>query len=146
MEKTLYDILGTNLVRFRKEKGLSQIQVHELTGLAQETISRAETKTFLKPPTIPTLEKLAKAYDKNVLDFFVESEKNRIKETADEYGIDEGISTITALLRKNPEQKEIFLELMLHIVQENDQVLPIIIKELMKISPEKRLSLLSLLS
>ena len=146
MEKSLYDIVGRNLVRFRKEKNYSQIRVHELTGLAQETISRAETKTSLKPPTIPTLEKLAKAYDKSVLDFFIEGEENRIKEGIDDYHIDNSLSKITSLLRKNPEQKELILELLQHIIDNDDRVLPIIIKKLLRLSPEKRLSLLSLLS
>ncbi|MBN1559819.1 helix-turn-helix domain-containing protein [candidate division KSB1 bacterium] len=146
MEESLYDIVGRNLVRFRKDKNYSQMRVHELTGLAQETISRAETKTSLKPPTIPTLEKLAKAYDKSVVDFFIEGDENRIKEGSEDYHSDNSLAKITSLLHNNPEQKELILELLAHIIDKDDRVLPIIIKELLKLSPEKRLSLLSLLS
>lgn len=46
-----------NLKRIRKEKGLTQKALSELTGIAESTIRRYEAKTL--NPKISTLEKLA---------------------------------------------------------------------------------------
>lgn len=50
--RTEYHVLG-ELVKLRKEKGLSQIKLAELTGNKQQVISRIENKE--NSPTLKTL-------------------------------------------------------------------------------------------
>lgn len=49
-----------NIKKIRKKKGLTQIQLQQLTGFAQKTISRAENESNI---TVETICKYAHALD-----------------------------------------------------------------------------------
>ena len=50
--RTEYNVLG-NLIKLRKEKGLSQVELAELSGNKQQVISRIENRE--NSPTLKTL-------------------------------------------------------------------------------------------
>ena len=51
--------LGKNIKRIRERKGMSQGDIHRITGMDRGYISRVESGQ--KNPTISNLEKIAKA-------------------------------------------------------------------------------------
>lgn len=56
---TLEEIIATNVIRLRKERGLNQTDLARACRMAQAQVSAVETAK--KTPTIQTLEKLARA-------------------------------------------------------------------------------------
>lgn len=60
--------LGEKIRSIRNEKGLSILELKELTGLSKSTISELENDK--SSPTAATLEKIAKALNVEVPDFF----------------------------------------------------------------------------
>ena len=58
-----YDILG-ELIKLRKEKGLTQKELAEMTGNKQQVISRIEKHE--SSPTLKTLCSLAKVLDVDI--------------------------------------------------------------------------------
>ena len=58
--------VGENVRKIRKEKGLSILDVREATGLSKSTISELENDK--SSPTIETLQKIANALKRNVLE------------------------------------------------------------------------------
>jgi transcriptional regulator with XRE-family HTH domain len=61
--RNIRTILSNNLEKFRKDKGLSQMSLAERAGLSQDVVSAVER--MKNWPSVPTLEKLAKALNVN---------------------------------------------------------------------------------
>lgn len=59
-------IFSQNLIRLRKEKGLSQLQLSELTGLTRDKIAQYETRN-INPP-LKNLELLASSLKVSIND------------------------------------------------------------------------------
>lgn len=79
MEK-IKDVLGRNIVRYRKSAGLSQIELADQLGLAKTTISRWESG--FPGESIEVLETMANLFGVTVMDLFVTDETSS---WADEY-------------------------------------------------------------
>lgn len=73
MKKMSADVLSNILTTHRKERGLSQVQLAEMTGINRMMIGRIEKKDYV--PSIEQLQLLAEALDFDITDLFVE-EKN----------------------------------------------------------------------
>ena len=56
--------IGDKLKQIRKEKGLTQDYVAEVTGIGRSNLSRYETNAV--EPTFPTISKLAKIYNVDI--------------------------------------------------------------------------------
>jgi len=69
---TTQRLLARNLKAIRKEKGFSQGQVSERSGVITSTYSRIETCNV--NPNLSTLEKLAEAMEVSMSEFFKEDE------------------------------------------------------------------------
>jgi len=69
---TTQKLLAQNLKSIRKEKGLSQGQIFERSGVITSTYSRIETCQV--SPNLSTLEKLAEALEVSMSEFFKEEE------------------------------------------------------------------------
>jgi putative transcriptional regulator len=67
-KEKLLRILGDNLTRIRKEKGLTQEELADKIGVAKQNISRIERYGAM--PTAYTLHKISKALDVPVDEFF----------------------------------------------------------------------------
>ena len=61
MRMDMRKLVGDNVARIRREKGLTQEQLAELSGLSQQYISGLENG--LRNPTILTLYELAQALE-----------------------------------------------------------------------------------
>ena len=55
-------MIGNNLRKLRKEKGLSQEKLARLSGISLNTLTKIESG-FAKKPTIQTVVKVAKALE-----------------------------------------------------------------------------------
>lgn len=77
--------VGQNVRKTRQEKGLSILQVREITGLSKSTISEIENDK--SSPTVETLKKIADALNTNVEDFF--KADNSVKEASAVYMSDD---------------------------------------------------------
>ena len=73
MKKISAEVLSNILTTHRKERGLSQVQLAEMTGINRMMIGRIEKKDYV--PSIEQLQLLAEALDFDITDLFVE-EKN----------------------------------------------------------------------
>lgn len=68
-------IVGGNVVRIRREKGLTQEEVvARLDGFSQQYLSDLERGK--RNPTIVTLEQLARALDVSPIDLIVDNEQS----------------------------------------------------------------------
>ncbi len=67
----MIDVLN-QITRFRKQKGWSEYQLAEKSGLTQSTISSWYRKNII--PSIPSLEKVCTAFDITLSQFFAEKE------------------------------------------------------------------------
>lgn len=65
MEQFLIDRIASQIHTLRKQRDLSQEQLSELSGIAQETISKLESANF-NSITMKTLYKLSQAFDVNL--------------------------------------------------------------------------------
>jgi transcriptional regulator with XRE-family HTH domain len=61
------EVDGVKLKEMRLDRGLSQAELHEMTGVSRDTISRMETGDRLNPHP-RTLRKLAEALGVSVAD------------------------------------------------------------------------------
>lgn len=73
MKKMSAEVLSNILTTHRRERGLSQVQLAEMTGINRMMIGRIEKKDYV--PSIEQLQLLAEALDFDITDLFVE-EKN----------------------------------------------------------------------
>ena len=77
MKKLSFDRLAETVKSNRKEKGLTQIELANLTGINRSMIGQLENRTF--KPSIAQLEALAEALDFDITALFVEGEKAKPK-------------------------------------------------------------------
>ena len=72
MKKILPVLVAQTIVNKRKEKGYSQAQLAEMTGINRSMIGRAENGEYM--PTVDQLQSLGEALDFEVVDLFVENQ------------------------------------------------------------------------
>jgi transcriptional regulator with XRE-family HTH domain len=65
MESTCVDRIASQIHTLRKQRNLSQEELSEISGIAQERISKLESADF-SSITMKTLNKLSRAFDVNV--------------------------------------------------------------------------------
>jgi transcriptional regulator with XRE-family HTH domain len=66
-------VVGANIKRFRRKKGLTQYQLAQDIGLRQESISRIEKGKY--NPSLGTLERIAKALGVTVAELLKEDDE-----------------------------------------------------------------------
>lgn len=74
MRKLSQELLVTKVVEKRKEKGLTQQQLADLTGINRALLSRLETSDFI--PSIQQLEVLGDVLEFDIVSLFVDESKN----------------------------------------------------------------------
>ena len=67
--KYIYVIVGKNIRRIRKEKGLTQVQLADLIGYNEETIANIENDSF-QTCSLEFLYVISKALDIPMAEFF----------------------------------------------------------------------------
>ena len=67
-------IVGQNFARLRREKGLTQEQVEELSGFSQQYLSGLEQGR--RNPTIVTIYELAQAIGADLIEMIEEKDSN----------------------------------------------------------------------
>lgn len=77
MKKLSFDRLAETVKSNRKEKGLTQIELANLTGINRSMIGQLENRTF--KPSIAQLEALAEALDFDITALFVDEAKAKPK-------------------------------------------------------------------
>lgn len=74
MKRLSQELLVTKVVERRKEKGLTQQQLADLTGINRALLSRLETSDFI--PSIQQLEALGDVLEFEIVSLFVDESKN----------------------------------------------------------------------
>lgn len=74
MKRLSQELLVTKVVERRKEKGLTQQQLADLTGINRALLSRLETSDFI--PSIQQLEVLGDVLEFDIVSLFVDESKN----------------------------------------------------------------------
>lgn len=74
MKKLSQELLVTKVIERRKEKGLTQQQLADLTGINRALLSRLETSDFI--PSIQQLEVLGDVLEFDIVSLFVDESKN----------------------------------------------------------------------
>ncbi len=97
------DILN-KITEFRQERGWTEYQLAEKSGLTQSTISSWYRKNML--PTIPSLIKICRAFDISLSYFFLEKEDAPVSLTGRQKELIECISRLT------PAQQELLLDFL----------------------------------
>lgn len=65
----IYNIIGQNIKKYRKQKGLTQRQLAELNFLSDSFIAKLESVTY-QTISIDTLEKIAESLDIEIVKLF----------------------------------------------------------------------------
>jgi len=112
--------VGKNVRKIRKEKGLSILDLKNLTGLSKSTISDLENDK--SSPTIETLQKIANALNVDIKEFFKnESEKQSNTEDDLEDVFPEGVYVLRRASKKlSPEAKKQMIKIMKAFLEEDD--------------------------
>ena len=106
-------MIHERLKELRKQMGMTQADVTERTGLLRVYLSRLENGRTT--PSIPTLEKLARAFDIPIYRFFYESETPpkpptaKFKDAQPSPGVEEDFETLRRTLPKLTPQERKFL-------------------------------------
>lgn len=105
-------MIGKNVRKIRKEKGISILDLSKKTNLSKSTISDLETGK--SSPTIDTLMKIADALGVDVQDFFRESCKKASEIVEDlEEEFPEGVYVLRRASKElSPEAKQQMLKIM----------------------------------
>lgn len=77
MKRTSKMIIAECVEKSRKEKGLTQNQLAQISNLNRATIGRIEKKEYM--PSIEQLQNLAEALDIDITDLFIEEDSSREK-------------------------------------------------------------------
>lgn len=112
--------VGKNVRKIRKEKGLSILDLKNLTGLSKSTISDLENDK--SSPTIETLQKIANALNVDIKEFFKnESEKQSNTEDDLEDVFPEGVYVLRRASKElSPEAKKQIIKIMKAFLEEDD--------------------------
>ena len=70
----IYNIIGKNIKKYRKQKGMTQRQLAEVNFLSDSFIAKLESVTF-QTISIDTLEKISISLGVDISKFFEEEEK-----------------------------------------------------------------------
>lgn len=110
-------IFAQNLIRIRKQQGLSQYDIAELTGLSRRTISNYEITGILPP--IEKLELIAKALGIKPSQL-LESPAETTKPEVDLTGIDpRSIKKLRDILSLSPEDRNDLYRILNKMVRKN---------------------------
>lgn len=71
----IYNIIGKNIKKYRKEKGLTQRRLAEINFLSDSFIAKLESVTY-QSISIDTLEQIAKSLDIDIKLFFEDDSSN----------------------------------------------------------------------
>lgn len=75
-ESNIYNVIGKNIKKYRKEKGLTQHQLASMNYLSDSFISKLESITF-QTISIDTLEKIAISLNIEISKFFEDDEQKK---------------------------------------------------------------------
>lgn len=68
-EKNIYNLIGRNIKKYRKLKGLTQRELAEINFLSDSFIAKLESITY-QTISIDTLEKIAESLDVDIAKLF----------------------------------------------------------------------------
>lgn len=86
MKKLSLDIVSETIIKKRKEKGLTQVQLASATNINRTMLGRLENKDYI--PSIPQLQALCDILEIDITDMFVEEVKEQEKsKTTKKYNI-----------------------------------------------------------
>ena len=72
--KDIYNIVGSNIKKYRKEKGITQHELADLIPVSDSFIAKLESITY-QSISIDMLEKFAEVLEKDLYLFFIDDEK-----------------------------------------------------------------------
>lgn len=75
----IYNVIGKNIKKYRKKKGLTQRRLSEILLLSESFIAKLESATY-QSISIDTLEQIAFVLDVHITKFFDESVMEEEKE------------------------------------------------------------------
>ncbi len=93
------------ILTLRKERGWTEYEMAERAGMTQSTISSWYKKNML--PSIPSLEKICKAFGLTLSEFFLEQEKGATLSLTDQQ-----VRLLNYAARLTPDQYEALLAFM----------------------------------
>lgn len=77
-KKDIYNIVGANIKRYRKEKGLTQHKLAELIPVSDSFVAKLESITY-QTISIDMLERFAEVLEQELYLFFIDNEKGDSK-------------------------------------------------------------------
>ena len=72
-ENELKMIIGYNVKKYRKEKGITQKELSKLIGVSTPLLGSLESKNIIQGISVYTLYKISKALDVTVDKFFIKT-------------------------------------------------------------------------
>lgn len=72
--KDIYNVVGSNIKKYRKEKGLTQHQLADLIPVSDSFVAKLESITY-QSISIDMLERFADVLEKDIYLFFIDDEK-----------------------------------------------------------------------
>ena len=73
--KDIYNIIGSNIKKYRKEKGLTQHELADLIPVSDSFVAKLESITH-QTISIDMLERFADVLEKDLYLFFIDHDKN----------------------------------------------------------------------
>ena len=73
--KDIYNIVGSNIKKYRKEKGLTQHGLADLIPVSDSFVAKLESITY-QTISIDMLERFADVLEKDLYLFFIDDEKD----------------------------------------------------------------------
>lgn len=74
-QKDIYNIVGSNIKLYRKEKGLTQHELADLIPVSDSFVAKLESITY-QTISIDMLERFADVLEKDLYLFFIDHDKN----------------------------------------------------------------------
>ena len=72
--KDIYNVVGSNIKKYRKEKGLTQHELADLVPVSDSFVAKLESITY-QSISIDMLERFADVLEKDIYLFFIDDEK-----------------------------------------------------------------------
>ena len=73
--KDIYNVVGSNIKKYRKEKGLTQHALADLIPVSDSFVAKLESITY-QSISIDMLERFADVLEKDLYLFFIDDEKD----------------------------------------------------------------------
>ena len=73
--KDIYNVVGSNIKKYRKEKGLTQHALADLIPVSDSFVAKLESITY-QSISIDMLERFADVLEKDLYLFFIDNEKD----------------------------------------------------------------------